>query len=296
MKSIYLSPIHVNQKSFWGKAIVAYSQTTNEQFLISYGTLVASCRQEDVFRYSDYYSQTTMKHINEFFRQFAINSSGESKTFTKKQWLSIPLTPISHFKTLYDMENGNPNAELQQPEKRQDVSSLISQSLKGDAENQESQNFTFPQFSSIREVSVMVNELSPSYNVEPQKLQKPGEVAEAFRQIFSQWKDGKERSVVLFADAKLRCVGYNVVSVGNSTSVDCDPVQIFRPAVVAGTNRIYIAHNHPSNDATFSNADIKAAERLIKAGEIVGVTVLDFMAVTSYGGFSSYRLQCSTCA
>jgi DNA repair protein RadC len=55
--------------------------------------------------------------------------------------------------------------------------------------------------------------------------------------------------------------------------------EILQKALLANAVSIFIMHNHPSGDPTPSREDIQVTERLIKAGEIVGVQVLDHIII-----------------
>ena len=69
--------------------------------------------------------------------------------------------------------------------------------------------------------------------------------------------------------------GHYLVSIGTMDTILCHPREIFRLAVVASAAAIVIAHNHPSGDATPSEADIKITRDLIRAGQLLKIEVLD---------------------
>ena len=62
------------------------------------------------------------------------------------------------------------------------------------------------------------------------------------------------------------------------------PRDVFREAAIAGAAAVVLFHNHPSGDPTPSREDIVLTRRLIAAGEIVGIEVIDHMVLadTSY--------------
>ena len=87
----------------------------------------------------------------------------------------------------------------------------------------------------------------------------------------------EERVFVLPLDANGKMLAKPIlVSVGyqdGTTAIDVGA--IFREALKAGAEEIIVAHNHPSGDPTPSKADIAATEKLRKAGDLLGVPILD---------------------
>jgi len=59
----------------------------------------------------------------------------------------------------------------------------------------------------------------------------------------------------------------------------CHPREIFRLAVMASAAAIIIAHNHPSGDPTPSQEDHVLTARLVSAGDVLGIRVLDHVVI-----------------
>lgn len=78
------------------------------------------------------------------------------------------------------------------------------------------------------------------------------------------------RNVVKFVD---------LVSLGSLDSSICHPRETFRLAVSKGVSSIIIAHNHPSGDPDPSVDDVEMTRRMVEAGKILGITVLDHIIV-----------------
>jgi DNA repair protein RadC len=94
------------------------------------------------------------------------------------------------------------------------------------------------------------------------------------------WFDtAKEAFVVLILNTRKRIIGHNLVSLGNLDSCTAHPREVFRPAIVAAGNCMILMHNHPSNDSTPSDADIKVTRDLIRAGQLLKIEVLDHVIV-----------------
>lgn len=98
----------------------------------------------------------------------------------------------------------------------------------------------------------------------------------------------EEHFVSFHLDCKNQVIGYHSVSHGTVTASLVHPREVFKAALLANSNAIIIAHNHPAGSLTPSDEDILVTETLIKAGEILGVRVLDHIIVSS-NGLSSLR-------
>jgi len=95
-----------------------------------------------------------------------------------------------------------------------------------------------------------------------------------------------ESFAVVYLDGRNRTLGWEVVGRGGVSSCPVEVGSVFRGALVAGAVGIVIAHNHPSGDPTPSAEDIALTERIVRAGDLLSVRVLDHVIVASEGHFS----------
>lgn len=86
-----------------------------------------------------------------------------------------------------------------------------------------------------------------------------------------------ERFVVVILDTKLRVIGMSVVTVGTLDASLVHPREAFRPAILLNGSAVLFCHNHPSSDLTPSRDDRLVSDRLTKAGDLLGIRVLDFL-------------------
>lgn len=89
----------------------------------------------------------------------------------------------------------------------------------------------------------------------------------------------KEHFLVLCLDTRNHLINTHQVSIG---SLDCSivhPREVFKEAISSCAASVIFVHNHPSGDPTPSEDDIKLTKRLIEAGEIMGIEVLDHIIV-----------------
>jgi DNA repair protein RadC len=93
----------------------------------------------------------------------------------------------------------------------------------------------------------------------------------------------QERFVVVMLDGRHRVVSEEVVSQGTLTASLVHPREVFRPALRASAAALILVHNHPSGDPTPSAEDRTVTARLARAGEILGIRVLDHVVVAERG-------------
>lgn len=82
------------------------------------------------------------------------------------------------------------------------------------------------------------------------------------------------------------------ISIGSLNSTVVHPREVFKTAVLASAASVILAHNHPSGDPTPSKEDIGLTKKLVEAGEILGIKVLDhiIVGVNQYTSFNRQGL------
>ncbi|MEX2324353.1 MAG: DNA repair protein RadC [Nitriliruptoraceae bacterium] len=89
----------------------------------------------------------------------------------------------------------------------------------------------------------------------------------------------REHCAAALLDTKHRLVRIATISVGSLDHTFMSPREVFRDALLANAAAIVLAHNHPSGDPTPSNDDESVTRRLVSAGSIVGIEVLDHLVI-----------------
>ncbi len=99
--------------------------------------------------------------------------------------------------------------------------------------------------------------------------------------ILGDYLEGEDREhfVVLLLNTKNKLIGINTVSIGSLDSSIVHPREVFKPAIVGNAAAILLGHNHPSGDTTPSKEDIEVTRRLVAAGELLGIAVLDHIII-----------------
>jgi DNA repair protein RadC len=93
---------------------------------------------------------------------------------------------------------------------------------------------------------------------------------------------------LVLLDTKHRVIRTTVVSIGTLDASIVHPREVFRAAAAGGAAAIVLFHNHPSGDPNPSDDDIALTRRLVRAGELMGIAVLDHVIVAE-NSFASLR-------
>ncbi len=101
-----------------------------------------------------------------------------------------------------------------------------------------------------------------------------------------------ERFGLLLLDVKHRLLRTHLHSIGALDAAMAHPRDIFRVAVGGGAAGVLLFHNHPSGDPAPSPEDLRLTQRLVHAGRIVGVPVVDHMILADnvYYSFQEEKL------
>ena len=117
---------------------------------------------------------------------------------------------------------------------------------------------------------------------------RPGDAihgpADVHRHFHPRLRDAPhERFLVVLLDGRHRVIRDVAVSQGTLTASLVHPREVFRPALRDGAAAVLVVHNHPSGDPAPSPEDREVTTRLVRAGEILGVHVLDHVVVAERG-------------
>lgn len=123
-----------------------------------------------------------------------------------------------------------------------------------------------------------------SRRLEADAIEKPQPVLKSpedvVTEVRSQLKGKKkEHFLVLCLDTRNRLINRKLVSMGSLDTTVVHPREVFKEAVSSCAASVIFAHNHPSGDPEPSKEDIELTKRLSKAGEILGIEVLDHIIV-----------------
>jgi len=95
-----------------------------------------------------------------------------------------------------------------------------------------------------------------------------------------------EQFGIVMLDTRHRVIRIRIVSVGSLDSTVVHPREVFREAASASAAAIVLFHNHPSGDPTPSPDDLALTTRMVNAGSIMGIDVIDHLILADQRYFS----------
>lgn len=123
----------------------------------------------------------------------------------------------------------------------------------------------------------MVKEDSVLYEVPV--IKSPAEVYQAAKQLLALHEKPEEHFCILCLNTKNKIVGVHTISIGSLNASIVHPREVFKAAMLNNAYGIICLHNHPSGDPEPSRQDIEITRRLVEAGEIMGIKVLDHIII-----------------
>ena len=105
------------------------------------------------------------------------------------------------------------------------------------------------------------------------RLQTPQQAAALLMPAFS----GRpvEQFGVVLLDTRHRVLRTTILTVGTLNTASIEPRDVFREAALGGAAALVVFHNHPSGDPTPSSDDVEITRRLVAAGVLLGIDVVD---------------------
>ncbi|CBH21515.1 DNA repair protein radC homolog [Acetoanaerobium sticklandii] len=118
------------------------------------------------------------------------------------------------------------------------------------------------------------------------KISSPQDIGNVYMEELRYKK--KEIFRVVLLNTKNVIIGSKDISEGSLNASIVHPREVFLEAIKKSANKMILMHNHPSGDPTPSSEDINITKRLISAGQIVGIEILDHVIIGD-GNFYSFK-------
>lgn len=119
-------------------------------------------------------------------------------------------------------------------------------------------------------------------------LDRPSEVVKLAHAVIGPGEE-REHFLVMYLDVRNKVKGCSVVSVGTLAASLVHPREFFRGAIIQGAAAVVAVHNHPSQDASPSIEDKATTKRLVEAGKLLGIPLVDHVIITEGDAYFSFR-------
>lgn len=97
----------------------------------------------------------------------------------------------------------------------------------------------------------------------------------------------REKFIAIYLNTKNEPVAIHTVSQGSLNASIVHPREVMKGAILSNSNSMIFVHNHPSGNPQPSDEDKNITDRLIEAGELMGIKVLDHVIVGE--GYYSFK-------
>ena len=118
------------------------------------------------------------------------------------------------------------------------------------------------------------------------KITSPEDVYNAFSSEMSFLK--REEFRVILLNTKNSVISTELISIGSLNSSIVHPREVFNKAIKKNSASVILIHNHPSGNPSPSKEDLVITRRLMEAGDIIGIKVLDHIII-GHGKFHSLK-------
>ncbi|PIV42766.1 MAG: hypothetical protein COY75_07130 [Nitrospirae bacterium CG_4_10_14_0_8_um_filter_41_23] len=131
-------------------------------------------------------------------------------------------------------------------------------------------------------------ELGKRQDLEPElkdfDIKDPQSVVKAIR---ASIKDkAKEHFKLILLNPRNKIIGISTISIGTLNASLVHPREVFKDAITHNAYSVVLAHNHPSGDSEPSEDDLMITKKLVEAGKILDIKVIDHIIITKSGYFS----------
>lgn len=127
--------------------------------------------------------------------------------------------------------------------------------------------------------AVLEKEFSINYPNMVRQMNSPDKVVSLAREVLRIHEETEEYLYMLCMNTKLELTSVFEISHGSVNSSIVNPREVFQKALLANAVNIIMIHNHPSGNSKPSKEDVDITKRLIEAGKILGVDVLDHIII-----------------
>ena len=119
------------------------------------------------------------------------------------------------------------------------------------------------------------------------RLSSPSGAAALFREFLETCD--REKFIVAYLTTKNEPIAIETISIGTLSASLVHPREVFKGAVLSNASSIALAHNHPSGHTNPSQEDVDLTNRLVEAGKIMGISIIDHIIIGSSDNYYSFK-------
>lgn len=140
----------------------------------------------------------------------------------------------------------------------------------------------------LKALSEISKRMAKSTSIEKLCINSPSSIAKIYMEEMRYHE--REHFKVIFLNTKNAIIGDEDISIGTVNASLVDPREIFKMALMYKAVHLILMHNHPSGIPTPSQNDIDVTKRMVKAGHVLGIEILDHIIIGD-GNYISLKEQ-----
>lgn len=137
----------------------------------------------------------------------------------------------------------------------------------------------------------LIKEKSELYELDDIVIIDPQIANDVIKKVLDINNSTVEKFGIITLTVKNKIAGIHIISIGNLNNSIVHPREVFQQAILNNANAVVLFHNHPSGDPTESIEDVETTKRLIKAGDILGIKVIDHIIVGEENKYVSFKAK-----
>ncbi len=136
----------------------------------------------------------------------------------------------------------------------------------------------------LKAAAELARRMSPASNSQRPVMDSVDAAASLLRPLLIEKQ--KEHFVALLLDNRHRLIRMSPIAIGSLSATLVHPRELFKEAIAASAAAVIVAHNHPSGAPDPSDHDVTLTRRLVEAGALLGIEVLDHLIIGADGTVS----------
>lgn len=154
---------------------------------------------------------------------------------------------------------------------------------------QERLKMSYPTKRYITEQKVVMEKVKGGMYHIPDAVRSPDCGFETIMGILDLEKESQEVFGIVALSTKNKVIGVDVIHKGSLNASIVHPRDVYKALLLRNAASFMCFHNHPSGDPTPSREDIEVTNRLVEAGKIVGIELLDHIITGDDGDYVSLK-------